>query len=864
MKRLSTLALLALLALPTLATPLPMRLPDVAVPLAYQLSLEVDPNQPRHRGDVVIDLEVRKPSRTLRLNATDITVQSAQLEMDGRRYPARAKVLDDNLLELQFAQRLPKGSAKLSLRFGGAIQDKDVAGLFRQQEGGDWYAFTQFEATSARMAFPGFDEPGWKVPWTLALTVPEQLTAVANTPMLREVKTKPGWKRVEFQTSKPMPSYLLAFGVGPFDIVPGGKVGNTALRYITPRGRAADARYAASVTPAIVRELEAYFGMPYPYEKLDSLVLPLTVGFGAMENAGLITYASGLILAKPEEETADFKRDYVAVAAHELAHQWFGNYVTMAWWDDLWLNESFASWMGDKITARLMPDWHWDSSVQFSRANAMRVDRLASARRVHQPVLVNQDLGGAFDGITYDKGQTVLAMFETWLGEARFQAGVRRYMDRHAWGNATGADFIAALSAGDAELAEAFASFIEQPGIPRLDVQLLCDAQPRLRIRQARFLPLGSQAKAEQLWQIPLTVRSPAGQTQLLLKSASAELPLPDAGCPAWVLANVNGVGYYRAVYAPGQLRTLLREAPLNVNETLALLNDAGAQTESGDLPLADALGLAEQFASHPRREVVEAARDLLLKAEVLIGPADAAAYAQRWQRAFGERARALGLLSKPGESEDDRLLRAALLEKVAKLGQDSVLRDQAGKLTQAWLRDKASLDPASRRTVLRSAALEGDCALFDALLQAVESTSNRNERDDLYAALASFSRPELAEAARQLMLNPRHDLRETRRMLRVQNEDAVLREGALRFVLREFPALSQRMAKDAPGGLPRDFNGFCSEDKASELAAFFGPKASRYDGGEANLRQSLESIRLCAAFRAAQSAHLQAALATP
>ncbi|PHV12405.1 M1 family metallopeptidase [Chitinimonas sp. BJB300] len=852
MKWLHVFSLLSLLALPVLAAkaPLPMRLPDVATPLAYQVSLKVDPNETRHTGEVVIDLDIKRSTPSLRLNATGLLVKSALLQINGQQYQARSKVLDDELLDLNFSTPVPTGRGQLKINFSGQIQDRDVAGLFRQKEGGDWYAFTQFEATSARMAFPCFDEPGWKVPWTLALTIPEALVAVANTPVEHETPASPGWKRVQFQTTKPLPSYLVAFGIGPFDIVDGGKVGKTQLRYITPRGRAADARFAASITPTIVRKLEAYFGMPYPYEKLDSLVLPLTVGFSAMENAGLITYTTRLILAKPDEETGTFKRDYVAVAAHELSHQWFGNYVTMAWWDDLWLNESFASWMGDKITDQVMPEWHWNTSTQSSRANAMHIDRLHSTRRIHQPVLVTQDLGSAFDGITYDKGQTVLAMFETWLGPDQFQAGVHRYMTRHAWGNATGTDFINALSNGNAELAASFQRFTEQPGIPRIAVQLDCSSSPQLKLSQSRFVPQGSQANPAQHWHVPVTVRTPAGTTRLLLKDTTGELPLPDQQCPAWVEANVDGAGYYRLVYAPGELLKLMRTADLNVNEIMTHLDDAAALTESGDLPLSDALSLAEQYAKHPRREVAEVARDILLKAKPLVGSAQQASYAALWQRAFGVRARQLGFASKPEDSDEDQMLRASIVDKVADLGHDPALREEASKLTHAWLKDRTVLDPTNRRAVLRTAALNGDKALFDAMTAITLTTSNRKERDDLYIALGSFQAPTLAEAARKLMLDSRHDIREAKRLLRSQNEDEHLREGALRFVQREFKPLSKRMAKDAPGGFPRDLNGFCSPDKATELERFFGPIAQRYDGGEAALTQTLESIRLCAIYR--------------
>jgi alanyl aminopeptidase len=774
-----------------------------------------------------------------------------------------------DLLDLSFDKAFTAGKAQLKLVFTGRLEDKDSAGLFRQKEGGDWYAFTQFEDISARKAFPSFDEPSWKTPFTLSLTIPEKLTAVASTPMVKEVPLGNGQKRVEFLTTKPLPTYLLAFGVGPFDILDGGTAGSkkTPVRFITPRGRGAEASFAARMTPAIIDKLEAYFGMPYPFEKLDVMALPITLNFTAMENPGLVTFSSLSILAKPGEESVNFRRGLVAVQAHELAHMWFGDYVTMAWWDDLWLNESFASWMGDKITAQVAPEMRAVSSVQGARAWAMAVDRLLSTTAIHQTVASNQDLSGQNAAIRYGKGQAVLAMFETWMGEARFQEGVRRYMAKHAWANATGDDFVAAMTQGDAQLNAAFKSFIYQPGIPRLTATLVCEGQPVLRLSQSRFVPKGSAAPQAKAWGIPVTVRTPAGTTQLLLKEASGELALPvkpGEACPAWVQANVNGSGYYRTVYAPGQLVKLVGTAPLTPTELLASLDDAVALTESGDLPVADALALGARFASNPQREVSDAAMGIIARMERLVAPADRAAYAALWQRAYGEKARQLGLVDKPGDSDDDRLNRATWVGRMADVGQDKVLREQALQLTQKWLQDRRSLPTASRGLVLRTAALGGDKALFEAFLKAVQNNPDRRERADIYGALGNFRAPELVLAGRQLWLAPEHDIREVMLAGRRGGGGEVVRDDLFKFVTGNFDAIAARVPKDTPGGFPRFFSGMCTVAQADEVEKFFTPIITRYEGGVGVLQQSLESIRLCASYRDTQYASLKAYLAQP
>ncbi len=847
---------------------LTMRLPADVQPKAYALALTLDPAQPHHSGTVEIDLLLRQPTSRIRLHAKDLQLQQVWLDVGARRLVGKFKQLDADNISLQFAHAVPAGPARLTIAFTGTLQDKDVYGLFRQHEDGRWYAMTQFESTGARLAFPLFDEPGWKVPWTLTLTVPEPLLALSNMPNMPQAQqspAKPGWKTVRFEPTPPLPSYLLAFAVGAFDVRDAGFTGptgplggahasRTPLRVITPAGRAADAAYAASTTGAIVERLEAYFGMPHPYPKLDSLAIPVTVNFGAMEHAGLVTYASTLLLAAPSDQTPRFQRDYVSIAAHELAHQWFGNLVTMAWWDDLWLNESFASWLGARITTELQPGWGWDTNVLEARRDAMRTDRLLSSRRIAEPVRNADELANVWDSITYQKGQVVLAMFEQWLGPERFQAGVRRYIQRHAWGHATGDDFLAALAPEDPALPNAMRSFTQQPGIPRVAVDLLCsDGPPRLHLRQSRLLALGSAAPAStSRWQVPMLIRTPAGPSRILLTETEATLPLPDTTCPAWVQANAGGLGYYRVAYGAGLQAALMAQPDLPVAERLAGLDDAQGLSEAGDLPLDQMLALAEAQASHPDRRVVEQAVVVLRAAYPLISDDQQAGYAARWQRALGERAHALGWLPRPDDSEDQRLLRSTLLPVLADLGHDATLRAQARRLADGWLADPTSLDPALREAVLSSAALDGDEAYFDALRSALARSTERNQRQDLLAALGHFRAPALAERARGLLLDNSIDIREAQwPLMGAQKTDPALRSGLLRFVQQHHAELVQRLGREEPAWLPGYFNRACSVEDASRIEAVFAPQAARFQGGRRALAQTLEAVRLCAAWRA-------------
>ena len=867
-----------------------MRLGQTVQPRAYALALTIDPAQPHHSGSVDIDVQLAQPSNQIRLHAKGLQIQQAWAEVGPRKLPARVQPLDASSITLHWPRPLPAGPARLSLQFSGTLQAQEVYGLFRQQEAGRWYAITQFEPAGARLAFPLLDEPGWKVPWALSLTVPDDQQAFANMPLAAQMPARPGWKTLRFETTPPLPAYLLAFAVGPFEVVdaglssplPAADAGPsphsaTPMRIIVPAGRTADAAYAAASTGAIVRRLEAYFDQPHPYPKLDSLVVPVTVGFDAMENAGLITYASTVLLAAPGQQTPRFERDYTAIAAHELAHQWFGNLVTPAWWDDIWLNESFASWLGDRITADLQPGWGWDSAAVAARRDAMRTDRLLSSRRMAEPVHSDDDLASIWDSISYQKGQSVLAMFEQWLGPDRFRAGVRRYIGRHAWGSATAADFSAALAVDDPTLPDALRSFTHQAGIPRVAVRLLCgDGPPRLHLRQSRLVALGSAGPASApapLWQVPMLIRTPGGSTGLLLATPEAVHPLPDSDCPAWVQANAGGLGYYRPVYAPGALAALLARPELPVAERLAALDDAQGLSEAGDLPLAELLALAESQAGHPDRRVVEQVTALLSAAQRLLvpdGPAandqtaggqasegqgsdGQSAAARRWQRALGARARALGWQPQPQDSDEQALLRGHLVPLLADLGQDSALRAQALAATQAWLADRASLPAALRAPVLQAAALAGDAALFDALLAAVLASGDRAERADLLNALGHFRRADSAARARALLLDSRIDIRESRGpLMRAQAAHAQTRADLLGFVRDQHAALARRLASDEPARLPGPFSRACSVDEAARIEAVFAAHSTRYPGGQRALAQALESVRLCAAWRSA------------
>ena len=554
-------------------TPPRLRLDDRATPLAYTWRVAIDPGEPRFEGEVRITLRIHRATPVVWMNATRLDIDAAEFRQGERIVTVRTLAGGEDFVGFEAeGEPFAEGDAVATIRYRGPIDPLATRGLFRQQEGGDWYVVSQFEALSARRAVPCFDEPGWKTPWRLTIDAPSANQVVSNTPeeTAAGAPARQGWRRHAFAASNPLPTYLVALGVGPFDIVEGGSAGMkpTRLRYFAPKGRGSEMRWAREVTPPLLEILERYFGSEYPYQKLDIVTIPQTVNFGAMENAGMITYAAQLVLAKPHEESVVQRRRFASVNAHEMAHQWFGNLVTPAWWDDIWLNEAFATWMAAKTIREYRPQWEAGWSPAYARRHALEADRLASARRVHNPVVVKNDVEGAFDDITYQKGSEVLAMFEAWLGTERFRDGVRAYLKQYAWGNATSEDFFRAIGAASGRTGEAlaaFKAFVDQAGAPLIDLSLECSGAPALALSQQRFRPAGSAA-ADAQWMTPACFRYPmngkVAQQCAEVRNGSQEIALSEAAeCPAWAMGNAQGAGHYVTRYDADSLKRLVRSA---------------------------------------------------------------------------------------------------------------------------------------------------------------------------------------------------------------------------------------------------------------------------------------------------------------
>ena len=832
-----------------------LRLPAGVKPVRFAAELAIDPTSDDFQGTGQLELSAEAPVSLLWLNADTLEI----LETD-----PRATVVDaqPGFVGLQFEKPLPAGASTLKLRWKGKISRTDNQGLYRQQENGQWYVLSQGEPLGMRKVIPCFDEPAFKIPWKISLRVPKGNAAYFNTP--REASEEQGEaKVVRFAETKPLPSYLLAFGVGPFERVDAGKIQSGApVGIVVTKGKTAWAKYSAQSSPKLMNLLEDYFQLPYHYPKLDLIEVPL--GGGAMENPGLITFAQRINLAKPGAATPQFFRRAANVEAHEMAHLWFGDLVTTAWWDDIWLNEAFATWMTNKAIERFAPAWGAAAERAGQMEHAMEADSLLSARRIRQPIASEGDIKTAFDAITYQKGAAVIGMFEKWLGAQPFRKGVTRYLKEHADGNATAKEFLAAISAESGkDVAPAFSTFLDQGGLPLVSAKVVCDgAKGRLELSQSRYLPLGAGQAREQLWQIPVCVRSNLGSACTLLAGRTGTLEL--AGCPRWVMLNAGASGYYRSSLDDDALAKLTKNAAtLTVPERMIFFSDVDAAAHAGAAGIDRSLQLVQALAGDEDRHVVEELLPPLraVRRQGLL-PDDASAKFGAFVRdGFAKRTHTLGLKEKKGEPDDVRILRPQLLRLEGDEGGDLQLRAAAQKLALQWLSDHKLTSPELASAALFLSALDADTLLWDKLRHAARAEPDRVERQRILEAMGAVRDPELAQKNFALFLTDEFDSREAATLLFGANGDARTRESLWAFVQKNFNAINARLPQDFGPRIPSAVSAFCDDDHAAAVAQFFRPHIKDHPGLDRTLAQVVEEIRQCAAFKAKQGPALAAFL---
>jgi puromycin-sensitive aminopeptidase len=737
--------------------PEPYRLPRNVAPRRYDLTLSPDLADATFAGEARIEVEVLEPVDEIVLNALELDIPSADLIAEDGTEQAGAVVLDEGSEQARI--RLPHtaqpGVYHLHLTFTGVLNDK-LRGFYRSTFTDDdgterVIATTQFESTDARRAFPCWDEPDRKAVFGVTLIVDDGLTAVSNGPVVEDDGLGDGKRQFRFADTMKMSTYLVAFVVGPLEATAPMDVDGTPLRVVCVPGKSHLADFALEIGAHSLRSFARYFGIPYPGAKLDLIALP-DFAMGAMENLGAVTFRENLLLIDPDRATRGELERVADVVAHEVAHMWFGDLVTMKWWNGIWLNEAFATFMELLCVDDFRPEWDRWVTFGLTRGAAMVIDSLDTTRPIEFPVGKPEEAEGMFDVLTYQKGAGVLRMLEQYLGAEPFRSGIVRYIDAHQYGNTETTDLWDAIEAATGEPARAtMDTWIFQGGYPIVSVETGDDAA-QLRLSQRRFRYVAHDDDA--LWRVPVLIRASVGgevvRQRFLLTEREDSVTLP--GKPDWVVVNAGGWGVYRVRYAPELLRALTTDlASLDKLERFNLVSDTWASVLAGTTGVAELVELLRLFAEETDPAVwgaITSALSILRR----VTPADArpqfAAFVRTLVRPQFER---LGWSPKPGESELDGELRGNLIAVLGWHGADEAVLAEARAVHDRYLADTASVDPNVAQAVAILVARYGGEGEFQSFLDRWRQPSTPQEEIRYLYGLAEFPNPALARRALDL-----------------------------------------------------------------------------------------------------------------
>jgi puromycin-sensitive aminopeptidase len=851
----------------------PYRLPTDVIPTRYDLYLEPDLATFTFTGVETVAVTVRAPTSEIVLNAVELEITDATIAQDaGERH--RATVELDEAAErcrLTFAATLTPGTWRLRLSFKGLLNDK-LRGFYRstyKDQAGTAHvlATTQFEATDARRAFPCWDEPAFKAVFAVTLAIPPSLTAVSNTAPASE-RNEGGKKVLQFRDTIRMSTYLVAFVVGDLEATDPVRVGNTPLRVWSVPGKRKLAAFGREIGAFSLRFFEEYYGLPYPSDKLDLIAIP-DFASGAMENLGAIMFRENALLVEERAATHAELERVADVVAHENAHMWFGDLVTMSWWNGLWLNEAFATFMEMLAVDAWKPEWQRWTTFGVSRGAALVVDGLHSTRPIEYPVRAPRDADAMFDVLTYEKGASVLRMLEQHMGPDSFRAGVRGYLKAHAYDNADTGDLWTALGqASKQRVPELMDGWIFRPGYPLISVKL--DGESRLVLTQARFtylpapmvMPFSQEAGGEspksetQNWHIPVQVRIVAqgrSSTQrLLLTGGEASLNLPK-GFES-VLLNEGGHGFYRVRYQAGLLERLLR-APdrLAAIERFNLVNDPWAATVAGLMPATDYLDLTAGFRAERDRNVWAVLIESFHTLHRLVEPADRprveALVRDRLRPAVDE----LGWVPRDGEDELRRQLRGDLLRAIGTIGNDREVQARAATLYDESVRkgqtgQQTSVDPNVLPALIAILAHSGDAQRYEEFLQAFRTAATPQEERRYLYALAAFRQPALLEKTLARTINGEFRTQDAPFIVRLLLTSVYGRDLAWRFVKTNWDVMDRQFPKQGLRRMCEGFTGLTTPELEQDVHRFIADR--KIDLGGKTLAQYLEQLRIAVTLR--------------
>jgi puromycin-sensitive aminopeptidase len=847
----------------TVATSL---LPNEVRPLKYRITLSPNLTAFTFAGEETVDIEVRQATSRIVLNAAELDIHEAYLLQAGQRVPAQTIETDAEAetVTLTFGAPLVAGSMQLFLRFNGILNDK-LRGLYRSEytlpDGAKRImATTQFEAPDARRAFPCWDEPAHKAKFDIAVIIPAELTAISNMPIVSETPQASGMKLVQFAETPVMSTYLLALMVGEFECIE-AKAEGTLVRVWTTPGKKEQGRFALDISCRLLNFYHNYFGISYPLPKLDLIAIP-DFAAGAMENWGAITYREVALLVDPVHSSAATRQRVAIIVAHEIAHMWFGNLVTMAWWNDLWLNEGFASWIEYKAVDHLFPEWDmWTQFISADVAPAMGLDGLRNTHPIEAEVKSPHDINELFDAISYSKGAAIIRMLEQFLGEETFRRGLVHYLSTHQYGNARTEDLWASLAYVSGKPVKAIMdTWTKQPGYPFLDVreQPGAEEHPVLGLVQRRFLYDHDPARDEQdasLWQIPVGIKSAAAAnptfTMLERREATVRLPekLPGDDGASWITVNAGRTGFFRVNYSAElweRFRPAIETKALPTADRISLEADGFALMRAGYLPATQFLSLAKAYA-HEREYAVWS--DLLGSlgwvANLLAGEPF-----EPQLKAFGREllrpiVGQMGWEPHPDDSHLDALLRGMVIQELGHSGEEAVLQEARARFAR-FVQDAQAVHPDLRSAVLNLAAFAGDGSTYEALRAVEKRATLQEEKLRALAALTHFQQKDLLHKTLDLSLSSEVRSQDTIRVVAGVAANPCGRDLAWDFVKANWAEFDRRYGG---GGflimrlIESVASYFTTAEREREVAECF--QAHPVPSATRTVRQCLERIRI-------------------
>jgi aminopeptidase N len=839
---------------------LAQRLPTTVTPTHYDLTFTVDINRARFEGTTVIQVDVAEPTTRIVVNAAELTFREVTV---GRGDSAqKATVTLDDAVEqatLTVPRRLERGSTEIAIHYGGVLNDQ-LRGFYLSKGKNRSYAVTQFESTDARRAFPCFDEPRYKATFAVTVIAERGDRVISNGKTLSDVGGPvPTRHTVKFATTPKMSSYLVAIAVGDFQCTEGAADG-VPIRVCATPDKKSLTQLALTSAQEILHFYDSYYAIKYPFEKLDIVAVP-DFAAGAMENTAAIFYRETDLLAETKGASVRTRKTIASVLAHEMAHQWFGDLVTMAWWDDIWLNEGFATWMANKPLAALHPEWNMAVDEEVETQQALTLDGLRATRPIHNDVTTPAEIDEAFDAIAYQKGAAVLRMIESYVGADTFRKGINAYLQAHAYGNATSEDFWKAIaSTAQKPIERVLPTFVSQSGAPVLVVSdMRCENNTtHATLRQDRFTA-ETGARSDERWSIPVCTKPANGPANAGVCSVVSE---PQQrieiarGCPAWVFANAGAEGYYRTEYPPATLRAMSPdvETQLTGPERLSLVSDEWSMVRAGRHSIADYLSLTAGFG---RERVDGVLADVTARLSFIHDDLTDASSRPRFEAfvrtLLHPTLTDLGFNPAATDTDERRTLRATVVDALGTTANDPDVVAQARQALDRSLTGSAPLDPTLADAIVTTAASHGDERLFNALVAAADRARSPEEQYRSLNALADFRDSALIDRGLARVLSPDVRSQDAAIYLGRFFDNPAARNQAWSFMTAHWKELeSKALVFGGDVRLVLAAGNFCDTRSRDEVKAFFTahplPAAARA------LAQSLERIDGCVALRDKQS----------